>query len=731
TDTLQLSNSYDDYSISFDGDQMIVSGPEGVDTVTGVEMLEFADGTLAVEDIGLEPVVSLSTFGGDEDTAIAIDIGVDVINPFEEVATVSISGVPEGSDLSAGTDNGGGNWTLTAGDLEGLTVTPPEDFFGQLDLSVSATSTEGVSSVNAPLAVDVAPVNDAPVLEGDGTLEVEAGGTTTVTSEDFNVTDVDNDPSEITYTVTDEPDHGTLFLDGEALDEDDIFTQEDVDNGLLQYTADEAGFSWAENTPSWDEGGAPIDQSNLTVPETAEGVTVVFEGEDAGFHNTVGWYKLDENGDPMEPQVLFVDASEDGNTLEKGTEITLEGLEPGEQFGFFVIQDGANKYPNLAEAVEAGVPLNFDENGNITFETSALEGTDDNDVLTGGLGADIIDGGDGDDTIIGGSDDDYLYGGEGDDVLSGGSGDDIIDGGRDDDTLILSGNLEDYIITRAGGTFTIEDTREDGDGTDRVEHVEEFEFADQTLSKDDLRDEAENLEQRGNRGDNELTGTDGDDKLKGDRGDDELSGGDGFDQLDGGRDDDILIGGAGDDEIKGGSGDDTAVFSGDLSDYSITQDGDSFFVSDNRENGDGTDEVKEVESFQFNDQTVSKDDMEDIAEEVSDDEPTSITIEASDIFYTGDSLNPDGVNHAISGTNDDGNLMIGFEDLTGGGDNDFNDVTISVKYEGVDDGASDTFGIKANDGEDDLQENDGTDGGYSVTDGEAAVSVVIDPNSMG
>jgi hypothetical protein len=713
TDTLQLSNSYDDYNISFDGEQIIVSGPEGVDTVTGVELLEFADGTLAVEDIGLEPVVSLTTFGSDEDTAIAIDIGVYVANPFEGVATVSISGVPECADLLAGTDNGGGNWTLSAGDLDGLTVTPPQDFFGQLDLSVSATSTEGVTSLAAPLPVDFAAVNDAPVLEGDETLEVDTGGTATITSEDFNVTDVDNDPSDITYTVTDGPDNGTLFLDGDALDEDDIFTQEDIDNGLLQYTADEAGFSWAENTPSWDEGGAPVDQSNLTVPETAEGVTVVFEGESAENHNTVGWYKLDENGDPMEPQVLFVDASEEGNTLEKGTEITLEGLEPGEQFGFFIIQDGANKYPNLAEAVEAGVPLNFDDNGNITFESSALVGTDDNDVLTGGIGADIIDGGDGDDTIIGGSDDDYLYGGEGDDVLSGGAGNDIIDGGCDDDTLILSGNLEDYIITRVGGTFTIEDTREDGDGTDRVEHVEEFEFADQTLSKDDLRNESENLEQRGNRGDNELTGTDGDDKLKGDRGDD------------------ILEGGAGDDEIKGGSGDDTAVFSGDLSDYTITQDGDSFFVSDNREDGDGTDEVKEVKSFQFNDQTVSKDDMEDIAEKVSG-EHSSVTIEASNIFFTGEGLNTDGANHAISGTNDDGNLMIGFEDLTGGGDNDFNDATISVKYEGVDNGATaDTFGIKASDGEDELQENDGSDGGYSVTDGEAAVSVVIDPSGIG
>ncbi|MGY9001017.1 MAG: DUF4114 domain-containing protein, partial [Rhodospirillales bacterium] len=224
-------------------------------------------------------------------------------------------------------------------------------------------------------------------------------------------------------------------------------------------------------------------QRNLTVPKSAEGVIVVFEGESAEFHNTVGWYKLDENGNPSEPQVLFIDASEDGNILEKGTEITLEGLEPGEQFGFFIIQDGANKYPDLADAVAVGTPIDFDENGNLTFETNPILRTNNDDNLVDGAG----------------------------------------------------------------------------------------------------------------------------------------------------------------------------------------------------EASDGS---------------------------------STVTIEASDVFFTGDTLNPDGVNHAMSGLNVNGNLQIGFEDLTGGGDNDFNDAMISIKYEGVDEGASsDTFNITANDGKDDLQDNVDTDSG--------------------
>jgi VCBS repeat-containing protein len=70
---------------------------------------------------------------------------------------------------------------------------------------------------------------------------------------------------------------------------------------------------------------------------------------------------------------------------------------------------------------------------------------------------------------------------------------------------------------------------------------------------------------KGNKGDNVLTGTDGNDKLFGGKGDDKLfglagndklDGGKGNDTLDGGAGNDLLIGGKGNDSLQGGVGDD-------------------------------------------------------------------------------------------------------------------------------------------------------------------------------
>jgi hypothetical protein len=44
-------------------------------------------------------------------------------------------------------------------------------------------------------------------------------------------------------------------------------------------------------------------------------------------------------------------------------------------------------------------------------------------------------------------------------------------------------------------------------------------------------------------------------------------------------------------------------------------------------------------------------------------------------------LNPDGLQHSISGLSANGNqLIFGFEDLLGGGDRDYQDVLFSIEF---------------------------------------------------
>ncbi|MDB5640998.1 MAG: hypothetical protein JWN07_315, partial [Hyphomicrobiales bacterium] len=98
------------------------------------------------------------------------------------------------------------------------------------------------------------------------------------------------------------------------------------------------------------------------------------------------------------------------------------------------------------------------------------------DVLVGTIAQDLIDG------LAG---DDILDGGLGDDTFIAGLGNDAIDGGGGSDTLVLSGRFsqdgvatnDDYLITSAGnGIFTIVDKRANGDGSDVVRSVENFQF---------------------------------------------------------------------------------------------------------------------------------------------------------------------------------------------------------------------------------------------------------------
>ncbi len=104
-------------------------------------------------------------------------------------------------------------------------------------------------------------------------------------------------------------------------------------------------------------------------------------------------------------------------------------------------------------------------------------------------------------------------------------------------------------------------------------------------------------------GNDTLIGTDGADTLDGLGGDDLIIGLGGNDVLIGGAGDDTLAGGAGDDALDGGAGVDTAVYSGARADYAVTDLGaDSFWVADLRTGSpDGTDTLTGIETLRFSD----------------------------------------------------------------------------------------------------------------------------------
>lgn len=126
--------------------------------------------TINVEnnDVTAEPpVLVVDDATGSEDTTIALNIDASLTDTDgSETLSVTISGVPDGATLSAGTDNQDGTWTLEPGDLAGLTVTPPANSNEDFTLTVAATSTETASgdtnTVTDTLTVDVVGVADTP-----------------------------------------------------------------------------------------------------------------------------------------------------------------------------------------------------------------------------------------------------------------------------------------------------------------------------------------------------------------------------------------------------------------------------------------------------------------------------------------------------------------------------------------------------------------------------------------
>ena len=192
------------------------------------------------------PAVVFSGTTGNEDEAISLDLGVALTDTDgNETLSITISGVPEGAQLSGGTDNGDGTWTLAPADLPGLTLTPPENFSGTISLGVTATATETTGQTAATTAtadITVQSVADAPALETTDTF----GNEDTAIALDVQSALTDTDGSEtLSIRIRNIPNGSQLTLaDG---------TQVTITGGTATLTPDQ--LSGLQLTPPADFSG--------------------------------------------------------------------------------------------------------------------------------------------------------------------------------------------------------------------------------------------------------------------------------------------------------------------------------------------------------------------------------------------------------------------------------------------------------------------------------------------
>ncbi len=136
--------------------------------MTGETATQTLSLSVVIDPVVDAPHMSVTSASGREDSAIALDIQASLVDQdgSETLSLVTLSNIPDGAIVSAGTENPDGSYDLTLSDLETLTITPPlhsnEDF--TLSLSVTSTESDGQSlTTTVPLEVHVTGVADHPI----------------------------------------------------------------------------------------------------------------------------------------------------------------------------------------------------------------------------------------------------------------------------------------------------------------------------------------------------------------------------------------------------------------------------------------------------------------------------------------------------------------------------------------------------------------------------------------
>ena len=238
------------------------------------------DGTVTYTHDGSENLVdsfsyTISDISGAVSNTATVTLSINPVNDVPTtsgIADVSVNedAAPTNIDLNAAFDDGDnldseltysivGNSNIGLFSAAGidsstgqLTLDYAADMNGAAQISVRASDPSG-TFVDTLFSVNVAPVNDNPMLQANTGVLATGTEPATISSAELNVTDIDNLVSELVYTITELPAHGDLMRNGTVMAVNDTFTQAELDNNLVVYTAkaavvaDSFGFTVSDN----------------------------------------------------------------------------------------------------------------------------------------------------------------------------------------------------------------------------------------------------------------------------------------------------------------------------------------------------------------------------------------------------------------------------------------------------------------------------------------------------
>src|SRR5262249_2981978 len=121
--------------------------------------------TITVTAVADVPTLTVTNASGVEGSAIPLTIQAALTDTDgSEALTITVSSVPAGVVLSAGTNQGGGVWALTAAQLAGLTLSAPDNSTFTLTVVATATESSNGASASATASLTVTVANADPVI---------------------------------------------------------------------------------------------------------------------------------------------------------------------------------------------------------------------------------------------------------------------------------------------------------------------------------------------------------------------------------------------------------------------------------------------------------------------------------------------------------------------------------------------------------------------------------------
>ena len=494
-DTASYSGNYADYQISFSDSNILVTGPQGTDTLTNVEKIQFADRAVIVvasavgsEYTTIQPAIDAASVGdvvlvaagtfaeslvvNKQITVIGAGNGTNpvtatIIDPVANNSFGSMDGIWFGLDSDGasfqnmriqGGTNGiqieGASGANATGNLllKGLVVTGNTTYgvnfrngtIGSVTIENSLFSENGNVGVRIPSTGTYGAIS----VSGSNFFNNGTQGFATLGATVASVT-IDNSTFE---------NNGT----GAATGNGDLILNTFTGNATLtnlEFIGDGSGGNALQITgPTSPSSGAEPAVRKATVPIGTVNIDSVSITGSYGRDVVIFGRYTDLNG-------LTIDGLDIG---------AAQGASPGwAQLSIFNVGGDIDLADYGLDA--DGLRVNMSTNNGVDFATAPdyTSGA----TLTGGSGIDVLTGHILNDTLDGGAGIDDLFGGDGDDILEGGLGDDTLDGGAGTDSAVFSGNYADYTVSFSGSNVVVVGA----DGTDTVTNVEKLTFADKTV----------------------------------------------------------------------------------------------------------------------------------------------------------------------------------------------------------------------------------------------------------